>query len=156
MGTAVETRQRLAVAASLAFTVAAGLWLTSQLGELLMTEGSSMKMADGMVMDGGGQSSSLLRAGIMFLMWLSMMMAMMLPSAVPAFVSYAAISRKLEPRTSMTVFALGYATDLDCVFGLRDGATASDGRLCAAGWYDGFDQCYGRWRRYSCLQVFIN
>jgi len=44
-----------------------------------------------------------------FLMWWTMMMAMMLPSAAPAILTFATINRKLRSEGSTGEFALGYA-----------------------------------------------
>lgn len=102
-------RQNAAVAAGLAFTVIAGLWLTNLLGGYLMTAEAPMTMDDGSVMDMGNELGALPRAIVMFLMWWSMMMAMMLPSAMPAIVVFGSIGRRLDPPPHTTSFVAGYA-----------------------------------------------
>lgn len=92
-----RSRERIAVAVALSFTLAAGLWLTYALGEQVMMD-YSMNM----------QMTPFPRAVLLFLMWWSMMMAMMLPSAAPAILTYGTIARKLPPAHPM-LFALGYA-----------------------------------------------
>jgi predicted metal-binding membrane protein len=91
------SRERIAVAAALSFTVLAGLWLTYAFGEQIMMDDSM-----------GMQMTPLPRAVLLFLMWWSMMMAMMLPSAAPAILTYGTIARRL-PQAHPVVFALGYA-----------------------------------------------
>jgi predicted metal-binding membrane protein len=57
-------------------------------------------------------SGAMLYATLVFLMWWTMMMAMMLPTAVPALLTDAALSRKFAPThegvSIATAFALGY------------------------------------------------
>lgn len=89
--------ERLAVAAALAVTVALGLWLTYVLGDQIMMD-DSMDM----------QMTVLPRNALLFLMWWSMMLAMMLPSAAPAILTYGTIARKLQPAHPL-LFTLGYA-----------------------------------------------
>ena len=84
MPAAAVSRERIAIAAALSFTVAAGLWLTYALGEQIMMDDSM-----------GMQMTPLPRFVLLFLMWWSMMMAMMLPSAAPAILTYGTIARKL-------------------------------------------------------------
>jgi predicted metal-binding membrane protein len=87
---------RFLVAASLAFVVIAGLWSTLWTGDWLMQPSAP-------------EVGTLAHAVLLFVMWWAMMMAMMLPSAAPAILSYASIARKLSGgTTSLTVFALGY------------------------------------------------
>ena len=89
--------ERLVVAAALAFVVIAGLWATLATGEWLMRPSAPL-------------SSSPAHAVLLFIMWWAMMMAMMLPSAAPAILSYGAIARKLpDGGAPLAVFALGYA-----------------------------------------------
>lgn len=101
--------QNAAVAAGLAFTVIAGLWLTNLLGGYLMTVATPMTMDDGSVMDMGNELGALPRAIVMFLMWWSMMMAMMLPSAMSAIVAYGSIARRVDPPPHTMSFVAGYA-----------------------------------------------
>jgi len=55
---------------------------------------------------------------LLFVMWWTMMMAMMLPSAAPAILAYGALSRKFaeqgKPVAPLTVFAAGYAAIWTC------------------------------------------
>ena len=97
MPAAGVSRERVAIAAALSFTVVAGLWLTYALGEQVMMDDSM-----------GMQMTPLPRVVLLFLMWWSMMMAMMLPSAAPAILTYGTIARKLPPAHPL-VFSLGYA-----------------------------------------------
>src|SRR5689334_10167310 len=57
-------------------------------------------------------SGAVLYAALVFVMWWTMMMAMMLPTAVPALLTDVAISRKFAPRQdgawTAGAFALGY------------------------------------------------
>ncbi len=96
----VAKQERLIVLAGLALVTAAGLFLTLRLGDMLM-------MPD--IFAG----SVIAYAVLLFLMWWTMMMAMMLPSAAPAILTYASVSRKLSGRSasasSPAVFAAGYA-----------------------------------------------
>jgi predicted metal-binding membrane protein len=96
MATAI-VRERIAVAAALSATVAAGLFLTYILGGKLMMD-DSMGMPMGL----------LPRTALLFLMWWSMMMAMMLPSAAPAILTYGTIARQMPPAHPL-LFTLGYA-----------------------------------------------
>lgn len=93
------------IAAGLAFTVVAGLWTTLSTGELLMLP------------DVRGWPL-LAYGGMLFLMWWSMMMAMMLPTAAPALLTYAGIARKLPGAGSLRFFALGYAVEWSLFSGI--------------------------------------
>lgn len=90
--------QRLVTIASLAVVVALSAAVMQWSGDLVM-------MTD-------AASESMLYAGLVFLMWWTMMMAMMLPSAVPALLTDTAISRKFspteDPLLAQTAFASGY------------------------------------------------
>ena len=90
--------QRLVTIASLAVVVAISASIMQWSGDRLM-------MID--LTSGAG-----LYAVLVFLMWWTMMMAMMLPTAVPALLTDAAVSRKLAPAPDgawiATAFALGY------------------------------------------------
>ena len=101
-------RQNAAVATGLAFTVIAGLWLTNLFGGYLMTTEAPMTMEDGSVMDMGSDQGIMPRSIMLFLMWWSMMMAMMLPSAMPAIVVYGSIARRLSPPPHTLAFVAGY------------------------------------------------
>ncbi len=90
--------QRVVTIASLAIVVAICVSIMQWSGDRLM------------MIDLG---SGAVRYGILvFLMWWTMMMAMMLPTAVPALLTDAAISRKFAPSqngaSTMVAFALGY------------------------------------------------
>lgn len=105
----VGVRQNAAVAAGLAFTVIAGLWLTNLFGDYLMTIEAPMTMDDGSVMDMGSEQGVLVRTITLFLMWWSMMMAMMLPSSMPAIVVYGSIAGRIHPPPHTMSFVGGYA-----------------------------------------------
>src|SRR5689334_21834643 len=90
--------QRLVTIASLAIVVAICVSIMQWSGDRLM------------MIDPG--SAAALYSFLVFLMWWTMMMAMMLPTAVPALLTDAAISRKLAPSqdggATAVAFALGY------------------------------------------------
>ena len=88
--------ERILVAAGLVFVVVAGLWATFKTGDWLMRPSAPAE----------GTASYFV---LLFLMWWTMMMAMMLPTAAPAIMSYGAIARKVEKAGPMTAFVLGYA-----------------------------------------------
>ncbi|MDE2385919.1 MAG: DUF2182 domain-containing protein [Alphaproteobacteria bacterium] len=91
--------ERGLVLAALAFVVAGGLYSTLQLGDSVM-------MAAG---DGPGLGYF----ALLFAMWWTMMMAMMLPSAAPAILVYASLNRKLAAKggtAPLAAFIGGYAT----------------------------------------------
>lgn len=92
--------QRLVTIASLAIVVAICV-------SIMQWSGGRLMMID---LGSGAALYSLL----VFLMWWTMMMAMMLPTAVPALLTDAAISRKLAPSqdggATAVAFALGYVT----------------------------------------------
>lgn len=96
----VANHDRLLVTASLALAAALGLWATLHTGTALMRMSSP---APGTVA----------YAGLLFVMWWTMMMAMMLPSAAPAILTYAAMSRRFAqqgvPQAPVAVFVAGYA-----------------------------------------------
>jgi predicted metal-binding membrane protein len=82
-----------------------------------MTLGSS-DMPSGMasvsdMSSGSPEAGSLAYAAFLFVMWWAMMLAMMLPSAAPAILTYGAVSRKQAengaPPSAMGLFTLGYA-----------------------------------------------
>ena len=92
--------ERRVVLAALAFVTALGLWATFFTGDALMSPASP---APGTVA----------YAVLLFLMWWTMMLAMMLPSAAPAILIYGALSRKFAEKGGATaplaVFVAGYA-----------------------------------------------
>ncbi|MBC8036200.1 MAG: DUF2182 domain-containing protein [Rhizobiales bacterium] len=89
--------QNLIVLAALASVTTLGLWLTLRAGDLLMAP----SFAD-----------SAAYTPLLFIMWWTMMLAMMLPSAAPAILTYAAMNRKLSPTSSgsgeLARFIAGY------------------------------------------------
>lgn len=97
---ALYHHQRLVTIASLALVVAFCVLAMQWSGDRLMM----LDMATG----------GALYAVLVFVMWWTMMMAMMLPTAVPALLTDAAIARKWSPGASQTrlqiVFALGYVS----------------------------------------------
>lgn len=95
--TTLYRRQRLVTIASLAVVVALCALLMQWSGDRLMME-----------VTGG----TVFYATLVFLMWWTMMMAMMLPSSVPALLTDAAITRKYSPAGkeawTTAAFAAGY------------------------------------------------
>ena len=91
---------RALVIAGLAVATALGLWMTQRAGDALMQP--SMPAA-----------GTPLHGLLLFVMWWSMMMAMMLPSAAPAILTFAAMNRKLTDRNQfhrqVAIFTAGYA-----------------------------------------------
>jgi len=55
-----------------------------------------------------GRYGALAYAVLLFLMWWTMMMAMMLPSAAPAILTFASINERLTGRGTVAEFTLGY------------------------------------------------
>lgn len=92
--------ERWIVLAGLALVAAAGLIATLQLGDMLM-------------MPTAFASRAIVYPVLLFVMWWTMMMAMMLPSAAPAILTYCTLSRKFaeqgSPAAPLTVFVVGYA-----------------------------------------------
>lgn len=92
--------ERWIVLAGLALVAAAGLIATLRLGDMLMMPTAFV----------GG---ALVYPLLLFVMWWTMMMAMMLPSAAPAILTYGTLSRKFAEKGSsaapLTVFVAGYA-----------------------------------------------
>ena len=92
--------ERLIVIAALTVVVAVGLFSTLQLGDKLM-------------MPTGRIGGSFVYPLMLFIMWWTMMMAMMLPSAAPAILTFAALRRKFAakgvPFAPLAVFTSGYA-----------------------------------------------
>ena len=97
--TALFRHERMVTIASLAIVV-------SLCAVIMQWSGDRVMMIDA----GAG---SILYGGLVFIMWWTMMMAMMLPTAVPALLTDAAIARKWSPAEDSTrlqiAFALGYA-----------------------------------------------
>jgi predicted metal-binding membrane protein len=92
--------ERWFVLAGLALVAALGLYATQRAGVSLMMS----------TMTGESASTNFV---LLFVMWWTMMMAMMLPSAAPAILTFAAVSRKFstqsEVATRVVFFAAGYA-----------------------------------------------
>ncbi len=92
--------ERRVVLAALAIVAALGLWATLYTGGILM---SPSVPAPG----------TAAYAVLLFIMWWTMMMAMMLPSAAPAILTYGAMSRRFAEQGAspapVAVFAAGYA-----------------------------------------------
>ena len=100
--TAIETLargERGAVLAALLLVVIVSAWLMFKSGDALMMLPSAQAMTP-------------LGLALLFIMWWTMMMAMMLPSAAPAILTFGAISRRLDGSGAgarIATFALGYA-----------------------------------------------
>ena len=92
--------ERRVVLAALAIVTALGLWATFYSGDALMSPASP---APGTVA----------YAVLLFIMWWTMMLAMMLPSAAPAILTYGAVSRKFARQGAATaplaIFVASYA-----------------------------------------------
>ncbi len=92
--------ERWIVLTGLALVAAAGLALTLHMGDVLMMSTPS-------------PAGTTAYAVLLFAMWWAMMMAMMLPTAAPAILTFAAISRKFAAKsnatTSLSAFVAGYA-----------------------------------------------
>jgi predicted metal-binding membrane protein len=95
----VSNHIQLIVVLAVAIVVLLGLWLTIVTGNILMEPEFRV---------GGG----FLYTVLLFIMWWTMMLAMMLPSTVPAILTYGAIAGKLSmpfSGSSVVAFAGGYA-----------------------------------------------
>jgi predicted metal-binding membrane protein len=94
------THERWIVLAGLVLVAAMGLYTTLRLGDILMMPTAFV----------GG---ALVYPALLFIMWWTMMMAMMLPSAAPAILTYGAIARKFaekgRPAAPVVMFVAGYA-----------------------------------------------
>ena len=92
--------ERWIVLTGLALVAAIGLFATLRLGDMLMMPTAFV----------GG---AVVYPVLMFVMWWTMMMAMMLPSAAPAILAFGALSRKFAekgaPVAPLSVFVAGYA-----------------------------------------------
>lgn len=95
----IASRDQFVVLAGLAGVAALGLWLMLRTGDPVMM--ASMSRPD-----------TLAFAVLLFAMWWTMMMAMMLPTAAPAILTYAAMSRRFAAKGSaqspVWVFVAGY------------------------------------------------
>lgn len=89
--------ERWIILAALALAATVGLWLTLYSGEILMVSAP-------------GTAFYLV---LLYVMWSSMMLAMMLPSAAPAVLTHRAMSRRLAERggaaSPPALFVAGYA-----------------------------------------------
>lgn len=94
----IVARERLVVLASLAMAATLGLYVTITTGDRLM----AIMMAP----------HGLAYAALLFVMWWSMMMAMMLPSAAPAMLTYSSLRRnylaKGAAQPPLVFFIAGY------------------------------------------------
>ncbi len=90
--------ERWIVLVGLGLVVIVGLIITEIVGDRLMMS----QMSDGI----GGLSYAFL----VFLMWWSMMMAMMLPSAAPAILTFAAVNRKLQTGTNLGAHLIAFVS----------------------------------------------
>jgi predicted metal-binding membrane protein len=92
--------ERWIVLVGLAVVAALGLFVTQRVGNSLMMFSMT------------GETDPTY-AVLLFVMWWTMMMAMMLPSAAPAILTFVAVSRKFSAHTEMATpvvfFAAGYA-----------------------------------------------
>jgi predicted metal-binding membrane protein len=92
--------ERRVVFSALAIVTALGLWATFHTGDALMSPASP-------------EPGTTAYAVMLFIMWWTMMLAMMLPSAAPAILTFAAVSRKFARKGAATapvaVFVAGYA-----------------------------------------------
>ncbi|MFL6580642.1 MAG: DUF2182 domain-containing protein [Burkholderiales bacterium] len=90
--------RRIALGALVLVTVL-GLWATVHTGDMLMSPASP-------------HPGTVIYAVLLFIMWWTMMLAMMLPSAAPAILTYAAVSRKFTQQgaanTPVSIFVAGY------------------------------------------------
>jgi predicted metal-binding membrane protein len=93
-------KERWIVLASLALVAVTGLFATLQLGDILM-------------MPSGFVGGAIVYPVLLFIMWWTMMMAMMLPSAAPAILTFGALSRKFAAQgasaSPISLFVAGYA-----------------------------------------------
>ena len=91
--------ERWIVLMALALVATAGLFATLRLGDMLMMPTAFV----------GG---AIVYPVLLFVMWWTMMMAMMLPSAAPAILTYGALSRKFAEKGAsaapIAVFVAGY------------------------------------------------
>ncbi len=96
----IAKHERWFVLVGLATVAIVGLLGTLYSGDMLM-------------MSAPGETGAFAYAALMFVMWWTMMMAMMLPSAAPAILTYAALSRKFSDKGAsvapLGLFVAGYA-----------------------------------------------
>jgi predicted metal-binding membrane protein len=96
----IARNERWIVLAALLLATALGLFATLRLGDRLM-------------MPDAPEPASIAYAALLFAMWWTMMMAMMLPSAAPAILTYGAMRRKFQSKgidqPLLAVFVAGYA-----------------------------------------------
>jgi predicted metal-binding membrane protein len=94
--------ERWIVLTGLALVAATGLFATLRLGDLLM-------------MPNAFAGGAIVYPLLLFIMWWTMMMAMMLPSAVPAILTYGALSRKFAEKGAsaapIALFVAGYVAN---------------------------------------------
>jgi len=92
--------ERRVVLGALAMVTALGLWATFHTGDALMSPASPAP-------------GTMAYTALLFIMWWTMMLAMMLPSAAPAILIYGAVSRKFAEKGAATaplaLFVAGYA-----------------------------------------------
>ena len=92
--------ERRVVLAALAMVTALGLWATFHTGDALMSPASPAP-------------GTMAYAALLFVMWWTMMLAMMLPSAAPAILTYGVLGRKFAEKGAATaplaLFVAGYA-----------------------------------------------
>ena len=92
-------KERWIVLTGLAAVAAIGLFFTLRLGDMLMMPTAFI-------------AGAIVYPLLLFIMWWTMMMAMMLPSAAPAILTYGALSRKFAekgyPAPPIAVFVAGY------------------------------------------------
>lgn len=88
--------------------VLAALLLTATLGLI-----TTLRLGDRLMMSDAPEPASIAYAVLLFAMWWTMMMAMMLPSAAPAILTYGAMRRKFQSKGAdqppLAVFVAGYA-----------------------------------------------
>ena len=92
--------ERYVVLGALVVVTALGLWATFHTGDALMSPASPAL-------------DTMAYAVLLFIMWWSMMLAMMLPSAAPAILIYGALNRKFSQNGAaiapLALFVAGYA-----------------------------------------------
>jgi predicted metal-binding membrane protein len=106
-GPAMASRERWIIGGALsAIAIAAWVWMIREARDLSVT---GVCECLGMPMGGGGSGGALVP---LFLMWAGMMVAMMLPSAAPMILTFAAVSRNRRqqerPYVPVTIFVAGY------------------------------------------------
>jgi len=104
----MSRRERWIIAAALAVIAAAAwIWMIREARDLTVT--GMCKCLGTQMVGAGGTAGALLP---LFLMWAGMMVAMMLPSAAPMILMFAAVSRNRRrqerPYVPVTIFVAGY------------------------------------------------